>query len=101
MDRRLQLQVILTTLQGSDKVYFQPPSNVQMVYPCIVYERDAARDSFADNGPYLHTKRYRVTIIDRDPDSGTPDKVALLPMCVFAQHFVVDNLHHDVYSLYF
>lgn len=101
MARRNDLQENLKTILGSDQVYFQPPANVQMVYPCIVYNRDAADTKFAGNGPYLRTKRYQVTIIDQNPDSEIPDKVALLPLCVFARHFVTENLHHDVFSLYF
>jgi hypothetical protein len=72
-----------------------------MKYPCIVYNRDAEDAKFADNGSYLRTKRYQVTVIDRNPDSDIPDKVANLPLCSFAQYFVIDNLHHDVFSLYF
>ena len=96
---RLQLHELLKTFV--DNVYFQPPENLQMVYPCIVYNRDAAQNLYADNGPYRHVKRYLVTVIDRDPDSPIPDKVAALPMSEFSQHFVVDNLHHDNYSVFF
>jgi hypothetical protein len=72
-----------------------------MAYPCIVYSRDQARTSFADNGPYRYTQRYQVTVMDTDPDSDIPEKVAHLPMTVFNRHFTSDNLHHDVFSLYF
>lgn len=72
-----------------------------MRYPCIVYERDSIDIRHADNLPAHLTKRYQVTVIDRDPDSEIPDKVALLPMCSFASHFVTDNLNHDVFNLYF
>lgn len=72
-----------------------------MNYPCIVYQRDQAINKYADNGPYHHTKRYQVSIIDRDPDSIIPDKVARLSLCEFAQHFVAENLHHDIYNLYY
>lgn len=72
-----------------------------MSYPCIVYDRYAALNQYANNGPYQHTKRYQITIIDRDPDSPIPDKVAALPMSEFSQHFVVDGLHHDIYNVYF
>lgn len=102
MGQRLQLQTLLESLlPDGKKAYFQPPANVKMEYPCIVYERDYAETSFADNSPYRHTKRYQVTVIDRNPDSDIPDKVALLPMSSFQRHFTEDNLHHDIYQLYF
>ena len=96
---RLLLQGILETI--TPKVYFQPPANVQMEYPCIVYQRDYADTKFAGNSPYHNTKRYQVTVIDRDPDSDIPDKVAALPMCRFDRAFVADNLNHDVFRLFF
>lgn len=103
---RLQLQTLLEQLisdQPADKlnVYFQPPANVQMVYPCIVYQREYEDAKFAGNAPYNRTKRYLVTVIDRDPDSNIPDKVAALPLCSFDRAYVADNLHHDVFRLFF
>lgn len=97
---RLQLQTLLEGF-GAEAVYFQPPASVQMKYPCIVYNRDDAVTQFAGNAPYRCTKRYQVTIIDRNPDSDIPAKVAALPMCIFNRFFVADNLNHDVYNLYF
>lgn len=101
MAPRLSLQTLLTALLGSSNVYFQPPPSLAMNYPCIVYKRDDVNTEFADNKPYKHKKRYQVTVIDRDPDSVIPDKVAALPMCVFDRFFTADNLNHDVYNLYF
>ena len=97
--RREQLDTLLRTL--TENVYFQPPSNIEMAYPCIVYNKSSARTLFADNSPYRHTKRYVVTVIDRDPDSLIPDLVAKLPMCTFDRSFPADNLHHDVFTLFF
>lgn len=82
-------------------VYFQPPTNVKLVYPCIIYQRDFADTKFADNEPYAHKLRYMVTVIDRDPDSDIPGEVAKLPMSVFSRFYIADNLNHDVYSVYF
>lgn len=72
-----------------------------MVYPCIVYARFSAHTTFADNNPYSYDKRYQVTVISRDPDSDVPDKIAKLPMCLFDRAYVADNLHHDVFDLYY
>lgn len=101
MERRLELQAILETLLGSDEVYFQPPEDIKISYPAIVYNQDQLRNQHADNLPYRQTKRYSVTVIDRDPDSPTSDKVAALPHTSFNRRFVVDNLNHYAYSLYF
>jgi len=98
---REELHQILVEVLGSDNVYFQPPSNIVMKYPCIVYNRDQNHTRHANNALYRYMKRYQVTIIDRDPDSEIPDKVAHLPLCSFNRFFRADNLNHDVYTLYF
>ena len=72
-----------------------------MEYDCIVYERKLIKPTFANNQPYLLNDCYQVTLIYRNPDSDLPKKVALLPMCVHERHFTADNLHHDVFTLYF
>jgi hypothetical protein len=72
-----------------------------MRYPCIVYKRDYAYTEFAGNLPYKYCKRYQVTVIDRDPDSPFPDKIAALPMCTFNRFFTADNLNHDVFNVFF
>lgn len=97
--KRLDLQTLLETL--APNVYFQPPDNLQIQYPCIVYQRYRAESEFADNIPYKFTRSYQVTVIDADPDSDIPNKVAALPSCTTNRNFVAGNLNHDVYTLYF
>lgn len=101
MSRRLELQSMLENLIGSRNVYFQPPSSVQMTYPCIVYERSYIDTMFANNNPYCFHDRYQVTVIDPDPDSEIPKRIAALSKCSFDRHFTADNLNHDVFNLYF
>ena len=101
MGQRQQLQSLLEELQGSEHVYFQPPANVQIVHPCIVYQRDDLDTKYADNVPYGLHQRYQITVIDRNPDSAVTLKIAALPMCSYNRFFVADNLNHDVFSLYF
>lgn len=100
MATRIDLHNSLLTLLGSNYVYFQPPSNIMLNYPCIVYSRQAKDEKFADNARYLDRTRYGVTVIDQDPDSDIPGKVATLPLSTFDRHYVSDGLNHDVYSVY-
>lgn len=99
MGQRLDLQAILEEI--TDHVYFQPPTNVQLQYPCIVYSRDDEKSVYAGDGLYKNTKRYKVTVIAMNPDSELPDSVRMLPLCAFDRHYVGDNLNHDVFNLYF
>jgi hypothetical protein len=99
MGQRLDLQTLLETL--APNVYFQPPDNMQIQYPCIVYQRYRALSEFADNNVYNRVVSYQVTVIDPDPDSLIPAKVGALPLCTTNRNFVAGNLNHDVYTLYF
>jgi hypothetical protein len=99
MGQRLRLHQLLETF--TENVYFQPPTNIQLKYPCIIYKRDFAETKFADDIPYNHRLRYAVTVIDRDPDSEIPSKVAAMPMSLFNRFYTADNLNHDVYNVYF
>jgi hypothetical protein len=99
MAPRLDLHDLL--LEITDHVYFQPPSNIKLQFPCIVYQREGGKSEYADNRPLWHTKRYQVTVIDRDPDTDLPDKVVELPMSEFSRAFMADDLNHYVINLYF
>lgn len=99
MGTRLNLQTLLETLLGSDKVYFQPPPSHVMSYPCIVFNRSNIRSKSADNAPYKLTKEYTITVIDANPDSIVPDKIAKLPQAIFDRHFASGNLNHDVFNI--
>lgn len=87
--------------KACDNVYFQPPAELEMEFPAIVYQRDPASAQYADNVPYRYTKRYQITVIDRDPDSPIPDVIGLMPMCTHNRFFVANNLNHDVFTLFF
>lgn len=99
--QRSDLQTILEGIDGETEVYYQPPASVRMSYPCIVYSLDAGQNDRADDILYKYTKRYQVTVIDRNPDSELPDAVVALPMCEFERTFRADNLNHFVFNLFF
>lgn len=101
MGQRLDLHEILCATLGSRNVYYQPPEGFKLSYPCIVYEREKIESNHANNKPYLHRNRYSVTVIDRDPESPIPNKIAAYPTSRFVDSFVSDNLHHDVFTVYY
>lgn len=101
MASRLELQTLFENILKSRNVYFQPPSSVKMKYPAIIYGLEDIENSFADGGVYLSQRKYKVTVIDEDPDSPIVDKVASLPTCRYERHYESDNLNHDVLILHF
>lgn len=101
MGQRLELQTLFEGILESGNVYFQPPPSIEMNYPCIVYSLDFKLSDWADGKPYKRDNRYLVTVIDRNPDSLFPDKIAALPMCVYDRTFTAENLNHYVFKLFF
>ena len=97
MGSRLDLHDIFKSV--TDNVYFQPPETTKILYPCILYERSDVNTTFADNRAYVRLNSYKVTVIDKDPDSEIPVKISKLPKCIFDRHYVTQNLNHDVYNL--
>lgn len=101
MGRRLKLQTILEKVLGSRNVYFQPPATIQMKYPCIVYELSSMDIRHANDDPYIHRRRYKITVVDRNPDSDIPNRISMLRTVSFDRHYTQDNLHHFVFNLYY
>ena len=102
MEKRLKLQALLELVLGSKNVYYQPPENVKLSYPCIIYERSSnSKNTFANDKLYNHRVRYTVTVVDKNPDSLILDRMLELQMCVYDRHFTANNLNHNVYNIYY
>ena len=100
MPRRLKLHDEL--LKFSKNVYYQPPSNIQMKYPCITYNKTGRSRHFGNDVIYLSQQGYQITVIDRDPDSTIGDSIERhFQHCVINQEFTVNNLYHTTLSLYY
>ena len=69
MRSRLRLHEELVNILGSRYVYFQPPESIKLNYPCIIYERYDISNTFADDDVYLDPRQYRITVVDKNPDS--------------------------------
>ena len=98
-----ELQAALQDLMGEKvKVYFQPPENIKLSYPCVVFDRTNALTDYADNNPYRVTKRYTVTLISKTADNEELlDKLLLFPMCTYDRQFINDNIVHDVFTIFY
>lgn len=101
MGSRLQLQTLLESILGSENVYFQPPEDYKIEYPCIIYSRSDERALYANDKQYNKQIRYQLIVIDEDPDSVISSEISSLPMCAFDRHYTKDNLNHDVYNMYY
>ena len=101
MDRRLSLQEILENILGSRNVYFQPPSNTKLSYPCIIYSRSDIDSKHADNIKYNTRVRYSLILIGRSPESELVEEILKLPYCSYDRFYSADSLNHDAFTLYY
>lgn len=101
MNNRIKLHELLCEALGSRQVYFQPPESVKMKYPAIVYSRNRIDNEHADDGVYIQSPSYSITVIDKNPDSEIVENISLLPRCRFDRHYISDNLNHDTFTIYY
>ena len=102
LNRRTELQAILEKTLGSRNVYYQPTATVNMDYPSIKYTREYISTRAATNSPdYLNDNKYQLTVISRKPDNPVIDKLLTLPYCSYDRHYISENLHHDILTIYF
>lgn len=99
MGTRLELHSLLLSIVPN--VYFQPPEDIQMVYPCIVYDRTDLVTKHANNAPFKLDVEYTLTVIDRDPDSDIPIQIAMLPKSRHERFFKADNLNQNIFTVFF
>ena len=99
-DRRKEMQTILQRIMGDNPVYFQPPRNVKMRYPCIRYKLNDVDTAKADNKKYKKMNRYDVILIDEDPISIFVDPILDIEYCSFDRTYSSENLNHYVFTIY-
>lgn len=106
-NQREILHDILSSIDGVAKVYYQPPSKEQLVYPCILYSLNRYDVKYSNGSRYLTWPSYEVTLIDRNPESMIQKSIMDLgivePTCYvrFDRLYTADNLNHWVYTLSF
>lgn len=93
-ERRIAFHESLKALCSN--VYFQPPANIQMKYPCFVYKIYDLSAVYADNIKYQDYAIYEITYIDANPDALVPAQLLTWPYSEYQTSFIADNLNHTV-----
>lgn len=98
--KRLALHTKLLAI--CDHVYFMPPKDITLIYPCIVYNEADTIDLFADNLRYNSYLGYTVTVIAKSPTTATTiqDQILELPYTRKQTVFSNENLYHKVLDIY-
>lgn len=100
MESNPTLQSKFEELLGTRNVYEDPPESVKMKYTAIKYSKTGENVRFANNGRYIRRNRYEVIVIAHELDDPVIEKLLVLPYCSWERHYVSNNLHHDVLTLY-
>lgn len=103
LKHRLKLQEKLEAFLGSKDVYYQPPANVRMNYPAIIYNRSRISANHANNRIYITHTKYDITIIGTDPDDELVENFleAFGAYCAMDRQYIADGLYHWCFSLYY
>lgn len=101
MRSRTDLQIELENILGSRHVYYQPPENLKIEYPAIIYSVNDYMNINADNIKYNNQIQYQITVIDKKPDNDAIKRILEMPLSSFDRHYAYNNLNHDVITLYY
>ena len=101
MADRLELHSVFQELLGSSNVYYQPPESIKMQYDAIRYSKKTIDSKYANDRKYSMIDCYEIIVISRLPDNPVIKKLLSLPYCSYDRHYVADNLHHDVLTIYY
>lgn len=101
MDNRLELHNRLVQILSSNNVYYQPPENFKMNYPCIVYNLEPGDIKRASNKIYNYKQKYNITFIfNSNNDCIILNMLNTFNYCELDNIFINDNLYHYIFTLY-
>ncbi len=101
---RLYLHSLLETAFPGLALYYRPPGNLKLTYPCVVYEPKATEPSYSNNATYVVGTRFQVTILSDLPGYGNSRNIFDLPnqggvVISGNQSYVTSNIVHDVFTV--
>lgn len=96
------LRTDLIRITGLKNVYYQPPANVKMSYPCIRFKLESVDEMYASNRLYRTMVKYQIIYITNKVNDGI---ITLLPSelryCTFDRQYSSDNLYHYVFEVFY
>lgn len=82
------------------RVYFQPPENLKIEYPAIVFHLSKIEIDHASDVPYKGAKEYSVTLITKDPEPDVIDELLKIPYTTLDTTYIADGMNHFVFTTY-
>lgn len=101
-DQRVSLQRKLESLgDATHKVYYQPPDDLNIIYPCIIYERSNIKNTSADDAVYQQSYSYNIIVAEQSPVSALVEDVSKLAGIRFLNHYIRNKIIYDSFTISF
>lgn len=84
----------------NNRVYFQPPENLKIVYPAVVFHLSKIEIDHASDAPYKGAREYSVTLITKDPEPDVIDEILKIPYSSLDTTYISDGMNHFVFTVY-
>lgn len=84
---------------GDIRIYFQPPPNIMMVYPCSIVHIVDMYKIHADNNLYANDIKLEVVYMTEDPNDPMIENI-ISSKNEFQSMMTVDGLYHVITYLY-
>lgn len=83
-----------------NRVYFQPPENLKIGYPAVVFHLSKIEIDHASDAPYKGAREYSVTLITKDPEPDVIDEILKIPYSSLDTTYISDGMNHFVFTVY-
>lgn len=93
------LHVLQQAVQHN-RVYFQPPENLKIEYPAVVFHLSKIEIDHASDAPYKGAREYSVTLITKDPEPDVIDEILKIPYSSLDTTYISDGMNHFVFTVY-
>ena len=81
-------------------VYFQPPSNIGLVFPAVVYSIKTIKIRHANDAPYTFKTVYQIILISKNPEEAILYELLKLTGISFDTAYAKDHLYFNVLSIH-
>ena len=103
-ETRLFLHALLQNMFSDVSIYYRPPGNIILNYPCIVYEKKAYEPSFGNSTPYVVGMRFQVSLLSKLPGYTSVRDILSLngqgAIVADSDSYENDDIVHDVFTVY-
>lgn len=83
-----------------NRVYFQPPENLKIGYPAVIFHLSKVKLDHADDVPYKGAREYSVVLISKEPEPEVIDEILKIPYTTLDTTYISDGMNHFVFTTY-